>query len=493
MSDALAFTKDFQVNLLIHLVRDQKFYKSVAGRIRIDDFGLPACQLVFEALESYYRQFGSHPKFDTLVTHVQWMLANVDGNTKALIPSELYESLGRVLSMASQSTATDAEYYQAKLTEYLTMVRVSKTNAMYSDQLSQGQGTAEYVDRLIQVKQDLSALSGLELVTPDMDPYILTAPQCGIQTSMGEFNAYTGGLRRTEYGLVTACPGVGKTTALINFCAAAVLNGWRSLMLTLENPRPMIEFRYFAIAAHIPIGEFDTPVVSWTNKQYQWQYARLLDRRYRYRGYWSLVDMSQRNPTLAEIDTIIGKWKEETAQKYGKEEADKCGIVCVDWLDKVDTRSLRREMKNAREDQFSEKLSQGLSDLTKKYNVALWSATQGTRSAIRKDKLDMGDTAQAFHKNDALDIGVGLSCLSVEDNAAQRGASTAVKSDDSIKQPENKRILSWSLTKMRRGLVGISREFYQGPTLKFWDSKSKSINAEEQIANGGYDRLIGFV
>ena len=90
------YTKEFQINLVAHLVRDGQLMQAIVGYLKLTDFDLPACQLVYEALRNYYIRFRAVPDFETFKLHVIKTMQNVANDTLTILSPEEYESLAIV-------------------------------------------------------------------------------------------------------------------------------------------------------------------------------------------------------------------------------------------------------------------------------------------------------------------------------------------------------------------------------------------------------------
>ena len=486
MSESTAYTKDFQVQLLAHMVRDEDFFKSIAGYVRLTDFGLPACQLIYEAVDRYYSKYRKLPDYNILTLEMQSMLVNADGKTVTYLPTELYDSLGYVMNEIYTMRTLNTQYFKDELSGYLTTIRVAQLTNEYSERIKMGQGASDYVEAMSKVKEQMSHAGGIELRSPDINPTYIDKAVAGIPTCLTKLNTQlSGGLRRTEIAMITACTGVGKTTAMINFMHSAVQDGHRALFLTLENPSPMIEARYMSIAAHIPASVFDKPMAQWT-EEHAWRYSQVVSDKYRFHDRYMIGELSKRQHTVAEIDKSINQWKDAVQSKYG--DVNNCAVVFVDWLDRIAPGGMVVS-KNAREDQILEKICFELSSMARKHNIAIWTATQGTRGAVGKDVLDIKDVAQAYHKNDALDLSIGLGVVKLD---VRGNSGTGFRNDDSTTAPECNRLMKWSIMKCRRGVTGVFSEFYQGPTLKFWDKRSDIAATTERLKKGEFNEIIRF-
>lgn len=475
------------MGLVSQLAHDEQLLIDTRGYLKLTDFDLPACRLVFEAIRSYHDQFKRLPDMPTLELHVLRAIQNPDGKTETLLTPEEYESVGLVMAYVATAIPAQDGYYRHILPEYLRNVRLSQTMDQHAQRLAMGQGANELIADVLRINQDIAQHSDLQLDGMLTNPEAIMSHQTfrRISTGLPRLDERIGtGLGIGEQGMVTACPGVGKTTTLINFMDGAIQTGSRGLFLTLELAAYRIKHRYQALASGIDARYFKTPVPKWP-ENYLKMYNEILDpERNKRFDYPSIVDMSKRSHTIADVDRAIGMWKDAFVSKYGEEKA-RCRAVFVDWLDKLNPSGLSYG-KNTREDVILMKMNEALGELARKYEVAIWTATQGTREADGQERLQMKHTAYGYHKNDPLDVGLGIGVIFDESKVEETGDlfprddevdTMGADGIDPEKLPECKRDLMISITKNRDNPTG-SFKVYQGRTLKFY---SRRADEQEEI------------
>jgi len=481
------FTKDFQIQLLTNLTKDIDLFESTTGYLKLNDFDMVPCRLILETLQSYYTRFHKLPDFNTLLLHINHIRKNIDGNTETILVPEDYEALSFVLSEIAKSTTLNTEYFMMQMPEYIRAVRVSRETAVYQNQLNLGQNIDNYVASILDINESIGKSGDIKIDNMDEHPESMMdrTTFSRIATGLQTLDKFTGGglvQSRGEIGLIIACPGVGKTTALINFMHSAIVSGHRSIFFTLENPTQMIKWRFHGIAGGIPAHYFDDPVTQWPDNIVQ-RYNSILNPEYRYFGYNSIVDMSKRRFTLADLDNGIKRWK-DSVDHQGKN-VNTCRSVYVDWLDKLDPSGLSLT-KTERQDQVLQYVTESMAEIARKHKVSLWTATQGTSAADGKEILRMKDAAWAYHKNDAVDVSIGIGEIANIDIA-----NSSVKTDDAISTPPCSRDLMVSIVKNRTHPKAVF-QMYQGETLRFWDETNRIENTVEKLlVENKYEQALG--
>ena len=122
--------------------------------------------------------------------------------------------------------------------------------------------------------------------------------------------------------------------------------------------------------------------------------------------------------------------------------------------------------------------------------MALWTATQGTRDADGREMLSMKHVSGAYHKNDALDVSLGIGVVYDATNV-QRTADNAQDDDASITDTKAavpcSRKLMLNLMKNRDNSP-CAVEVYQGPTLKLWNKEQDAVAADRLLNAGNFTK-----
>ena len=475
-----AYTRDFQIGLLTQLILSGQFMTQVMGYLRLTDFELPACRLIYEALQCYHMQYTQHPDFKTLQLHVQYLIQNMDGTTATLLDPTEFESLGTVLGMIARTRrdAINTDYYLGQLQGYLATVRMGQLQEQHGTMLQMGQGAEEYLTEAVKLNEEIAHhnASGYELdyVDSNPEPIMDASDVQRILTGIPPVDTWTGnGLGLGESAMIVACTGVGKTTGLINIGNAANVTNWRSLFMTLELSGARIKRRRQAMMAGIPAQWFKVPIGEWPVEM-KWRFSWIIDPRNPKFDYCCICDMSKRAPTVADIDTMIQKWLTNEAKKGTVEQ---CKLCCIDWLDKIDPGGLN-VTKNMREDTIHIKISEALAEMGRRYNLAMWWATQATRDAEGREILMKQHTAYGYHKNDPLDLSIGLApAIEIKPKEQKK---RKIRDDDDEEMPACNRQLVVSIMKNRDNPDGKHARIYQSPTLAFW-TDSRAYTAAEAI------------
>lgn len=466
------FDVGFQYQIITHMARDAKFFRSNMGWLKVEQFSRVECQLVLHTLYEFYNKYSTVPSFETMALYL----------TDEILPSGVItwtqEDMPRLcdlLTHVREVRTLEPDFYQDKMKRFVEEVEVYD---LMREAQAQGFGNqSEMVlnglERIRRSSSRRSSLMPSSASTGNHELMMTTEHVIRIPTGLRLLDMHLGGgLAPKQIGMVTACTGVGKTNALINFGLSGIIADWRSLIITAEVPQNKMKHRFQAMSTGIVADWFKKAVTEWPEEvmqQYQW----FLHENYRWRGMDSFIDCSERRPTVAEIEQAIINWKEFVYEQHGDEGLNKCRLVCVDWLDRIDTKGLGIS-RDSRSDELLGELPYQLGEIARRQDVALWTATQGTREADGQEVLNLKHTSGAYAKNHALDVSVGLGRVNDDDTYNDTEDYGQVVNEDNDYCPPVDRDLVMSLMKGRESAKAgsMSFKFYQGSSLRFWNSRS---------------------
>ena len=282
--------------------------------------------------------------------------------------------------------------------------------------------------------------------------------------------------------------GTGKSNAMLNFACENALRGNQSLYITLELSQPTVLARIIAIltgirASLISKGTSAKAMELWTESERR-RFHDLVDRDGKNRHILEaikILEYTDRHVTPDTLKQDVIKWK-EAGVKSGIDEA-RFGFVAVDWLNNIDPSTLSMVSKNQNQAYIMEKVTESLRQMGSATETRVWTAQQAARSALNKEVLTMQDGRDSSGTFNPVDIAMGLA---IKKEVGDKGA-VAVKMYDSksrVKMDPDREMV-WSIMKDRNsGATGSCIKFYQGPSLKFYESK-KECQRAELINNGG--------
>ena len=472
-----AYDRAFQEQLLLHLAHCDNLLKLAAVYLKPSDFEIPVQRLFCEALLDYYTSFGSRPNLDMLWLQTLKVVQNSDRKYTAAISPEEFEALLELKLFLSRPGALSEDRFIAELGPYCRWIRSSRLVAQHQ---SQGGDVAELTQKLLEIEKQLSFLGGVRvqhrlsekaaLILHEVD-----APPC-VSTGLSGFDALLdGGIRRHELGMFTACPGVGKTNTLLHLALMSTLNCYRALYITAELEFEKIGRRAIAMGSGVPARYTKMPIKHWP-PEYLRRVCMFTDKTFGAFDRLTICDLSGKTSSMHRVDKEIENWLTTTEKEFGDNED--CALVCIDWADKLAMPGLG---KDTAEHLRLTKLLEELDHISHRYPVAIWTATQGTREADNRSVLMMGDTSGAYHKNDSLDIGVGIGIHPDDKIKVEKALGGTAYGPSKTQLPAELRLI-FTINKNREG-AQQAFNVYRAETLRLynsiadWETHNRNIGA----------------
>ena len=472
------YTRDFQIQLLINLLRDKKFFEETVSRLHLSDFDLPPCRLIFEIARTYFQKHRELPPFRVIELELVQTLQYPSLDYETVLQEAEHEALAGIMSMLARSATTDLAipYYREKLHGYMSHMRLAATRGLG---LSAEQELVESVrihSEVSKVGRNRVILVNATSRPPDM------AEMLGgrIGTGLNKIDKLINyGLASGQTGMIVACTGIGKTNTALNMCVAAALKNVRSLFMTLENPVDMIHNRIFGMFAHIEAQLLIQR--SLLDKNSAWRFNYVIGETFRYHNYITIADCTQRPHSVEDIKDVINVWLEDQVERLGHKE-EECRLIDVDWIERIVDDGIKGIHKNMSTADRIHHRMEALAEINRSFKKILWTATQGTRDAQKHEIIVRGDIANSIHVMDPLDLCIGL---------APSVLATDIRDDDDITNPVCDRRLNVSMLKTRESAAtGRHRQIYQGKTLRLWDDESQFTAATQLADQCNMDGLL---
>jgi archaellum biogenesis ATPase FlaH len=202
-----------------------------------------------------------------------------------------------------------------------------------------------------------------------------------------------GGLGGGELGVVIAPPNRGKSIALINIGAGAILEGYNVVHFTLEMPEKQVTKRY------------DQRLMG---KSFEYMKENpdkilkaIMNMQKTKRGQLFVKKYKTNDCTVHTMRSYLTRlWMEKGI---------KPDVIIVDYGDLVQPRRTYSDKRFELESVYLD-----LRDLAAEYDCPVWTASQANRGALDKKVITIGDLAEAFNKANIADFMMAL-CQTTEE------------------------------------------------------------------------------
>jgi len=469
-----AYDKNFQQQLLAHLRWEEELLRDALGVMTVDDFELPIMRITYEAICNYYTTYKRLPTNQGLDDEVVRLINNVEGDAQSAINPEEFEalvSLRLYIGRMHVPAQRNLQRFKNELRHYITWVRSTRLLGSGVANVYRGARPQPLINELVAIDREVSSKldvdssmsvyssnTGIMMSDEDADVKISTGcPELDYKMD--------GGLGLGELAMITACPGLGKTNTLINFSAGANYMLQHSLLISLELQQRLIKRRYTAITGCI-LGRVVKSLHSLWGPEDRKRLQMLLSEDFHAHDLFTVSDRAGKVVTVDMLDGEIDRWRENVGRRWGQEAVEDCTSVCIDWADLL---QLSNQNRNEAEHLRLKKIMTELKALAVRKNVALWTATQGTKEADGRAVLHMRHVSYGYHKNDALDIGIGVG-LSMTEQQAQAYATQMTAEGNAPDIDDNGRTMIFNFNKNRNASIGPV-SLFQAPTLRLYDSE----------------------
>lgn len=197
----------------------------------------------------------------------------------------------------------------------------------------------------------------------------------GLATSLTPIDLATGGMRPGELWVVAAETSGGKSVVMLQAAAAAIADGKRALVISLEMDEEDIAARIIANRKTVPLGTFSRPKIATRDS--------LIRAK---RGLEQLMEspLSIDDRGGRTLDEIVGIVQGEI-DRYGK-----LDLVVVDYLQIVEGSGRRRS--DTREQEVAA-ISRGLKALAKRHRIPVFTASQLNDNGKLRESRAIGQDA----------------------------------------------------------------------------------------------------
>lgn len=463
------YGKSFQHQLLAHLRWEKDLLQDAIRVMTVEDLELPIARVIYEALKNYFNRYRKLPTEQELDDELYAVIKNIHGNASSAVNPEEYEALVELrayIHSMGDPKVRNIDRFRSELGRYLVWSRTVKEIDSSLPAYYQGGDLgmpyrATEIEREVVSKLESQATQHVYSTNTGI---MMTPEEAEFRVSTGTSNLDSyldGGLGLGELGMITASPGLGKTNTLINFGVGANFVRQHALLVSLELQEKIIKRRYTAMAGCIPGKIVKSIYMLWPEEQKK-RYQMLLNEDFAAHDLFTVSDKAGKHVTVDMIETEIELWRDSVAHRCGKEEVQNCTCVLVDWGDLL---HLVNESPRTAEHERLKTILNLLKQIAVRQQVALWTASQGTKEADGRPVLQMSHVSYGYHKNDALDVGIGLGLTDAEMSRQREHYESEGRCAEIT---DSGRTMNFNINKNRNAPIGLAR-LYQAPTLRFYN------------------------
>jgi len=384
-NDFSRYGKAFQEGLVQLILEDRAFADQITEVLDINFLELEYLRVFVSKLMRYRHKYGNHPSSQALLT-----IFKTEDIGDEVAEKQLFEFCNRI----EVNEITDGEYIKEVSLEFCRKQKL-KEAMMESVNLLQ----ACSFDEISKVINDALKLGsdnnfGYDYLA-DFEQRFIPKFRNPVTTGWNEIDTISsGGLGKSELGVVIAPTGAGKSMVLVHLGAQAVKEAKTVIHYTLELQDTVVASRYDSCITGYPLSDLKS------FKDEIYDVVKDID------GKLIVKEYPTKSASTNTIKTHLSK-----LVKRGI----KPGLIVVDYADLLKPVTVRKEKRNELESIYEE-----LRAISQEFECPVWTASQTNRSGLNAEVITMEQISEAFNKCFVADFICTIS-RTIEDKQKNQG------------------------------------------------------------------------
>ena len=346
----------FQQSLLKAIIEDRKYGETIIEVLETKFFDNNSFRYIIENVKELYTSYGKIPNYETVIQKIISESGNKDSNRIHIDTLEQIKNDENDVNFVKDRALNFCK--QQNLKKELKSVNHIIDNGNFEDYHK----IEQIIQKALQVGTDDNDVVDVFF---DIDSALEKDFRLPIPTGIvGIDNLLKGGLGRGELGIILAPTGTGKTTILTKFANTAFNLDRNVLQIFFEDNRDNIRRKHFTIWTNVEPD--DQPEYAEEVKE------KVLEAQARSKGILRMIKMSSDDATISKIKSKIRKLISE---------GFKPDMLVLDYVDCVSSdKSIDGE-----EWKGEGSVMRSLESMTTEFDMAIWTATQGSRDSISSE------------------------------------------------------------------------------------------------------------
>ena len=346
----------FQQSLLKAIIEDRKYGETIIEVLETKFFDNNSFRYIIENVKELYSSYGKIPNYETVIQKIISESGNKDNNRIHIDTLEQIKNDENDVNFVKDRALNFCK--QQNLKKELKSVNHIIDNGNFEDYHK----IEQIIQKALQVGTDDNDVVDVFF---DIDSALEKDFRLPIPTGIvGIDNLLKGGLGRGELGIILAPTGTGKTTILTKFANTAFNLDRNVLQIFFEDNRDNIRRKHFTIWTNVEPD--DQPEYAEEVKE------KVLEAQARSKGILRMIKMSSDDATISKIKSKIRKLISE---------GFKPDMLVLDYVDCVSSdKSIDGE-----EWKGEGSVMRSLESMTTEFDMAIWTATQGSRDSISSE------------------------------------------------------------------------------------------------------------
>lgn len=346
----------FQQSLLKAIIEDRKYGETIIEVLETKFFDNNSFRYIIENVKELYSSYGKIPNYETITQKIISESGNKDSNRIHIDTLEQIKNDEKDVNFVKDRALNFCK--QQNLKKELKSV----TNIIENGNFEEYHKIEQIIQKALQVGTDDNDVVDVFFdIDSALEKDFRTAIPTGI---VGIDNLLKGGLGRGELGIILAPTGTGKTTILTKIANTAFNTDCNVLQIFFEDNRDNIRRKHFTIWTNIEPDE--QPEYAEEVKE------KVLEAQARSKGVLKMIKMSSDDATISKIKSKIRKLISE---------GFKPDVLILDYVDCVSS----DKSVDGEEWKGEGSVMRSLESMTTEFDMAIWTATQGSRDSISSE------------------------------------------------------------------------------------------------------------
>jgi replicative DNA helicase len=346
----------FQQSLIKAIVEDRKYGETIIDVLETKFFDNNSFRFIIENIKELHTKYNKIPVYETIA---QKLISETGNKDSSRVHIDTLEEI--------KNNDKDFEFVKDRALNFCKQQNLKKELKLVNNIIENG-NFEEYskIEDIIQKALQVG-ITGDDAsdVFFDIEAALEKDYRLPIATGIsGVDNLLKGGLGRGELGIVLAPTGTGKTTLLTKFANTAYNLDFNVLQIFFEDNVGNIKRKHYTIWTGIEPDEQPN------NREEVIEKVREAEGRSK--GHLKMMKMASDSVTISDIKSKLRKYASE---------GFKVDLLVLDYVDCISA----ERSTNGEEWKGEGSIMRSLESMTTEFDMAIWTATQGSRDSISSE------------------------------------------------------------------------------------------------------------
>ena len=358
------YGKSFQEGLVQLIFEDRPFADQITEVLDPEHLELEYLRTFVNKITQYRDKYGKHPSINAMISILRTDLEKEDETNRKQVRDFFARCQSSEIKESEYIKETSLDFCRKQKLKEAMMKSVGLLQTSSFDEIS------KVINDAIKLGADNNF--GYDFLA-DFEERYKPRFRAPVSTGWQAIDTITsGGLGKSELGVVVAPTGAGKSMALVHIGAQAIKEGKTVVHYTLELQDTVVACRYDSCITQYPLSD----LASFKDEIYE--QIKDLD------GSLIVKEYPTKSASTATIKSHLNRLVKRGITP---------GMVIVDYGDLLRPVVIRKEKRTELESIYEE-----LRGLSKEFECPVWTASQTNRSGLNMEVITMEQISEAFNK-----------------------------------------------------------------------------------------------